>query len=860
MWLKHPDCNRAIEESWRGRVYGFPMFILASKLKRLKTVLKVWNVNVFGNVHQKVQAALNEVQTIQNCINDLGQDNDYLDQEVMAQRNLLNALNMEEEFWKEKVRVNWHNNGDRNTSFFHRVTKVRQVSKSLNLIKDIVGKDVCNSVKQFFNSGWILSNMNSNIVVLIPMETNAEKIEDYKPIALANFPFKIITKVIADRLASIAARIVSPEQRGFIKGISIQDCICIASEAINFIEHKTFCGNMAIKLDIRKAFDTLDWNFLQDTLKAVGFNMKFITWINTILHSAKLSININGKNIGFFNCKRGVRQGDPLSPILFYLAEEVLSRGITKLLEVGKIKSIAGPRNLLTPSHVLYADDVLIFCRRIKRDLLALKHLIIDYAQVPSQSMNTNKCKFYIANANASKIANLASYLGFNADSLPVKYLGVHVFKEKSRKSHMHGIADRIITKLAKWKGLTLSIMGRVELVKSVMQGMLIYSFHIYNWPSQLLKHLDSYIRNFIWSGDVKVKKLVRVAWYKICNHAKVGGLGLRSLKTINQAAMLKLAWDMLSSNQEWAGFFKKRFGKPKKYYKSSIWPGIKANLQLAISNSMWLIGDGREINFWNDNWLGRTLVDLLNIPPELHSSLLASVADFTANSNWIIPQELANKFPTIALQISHIFICNSKDRLVWQQSNDGQLSLKEAFNSISPASQDLNWCKKIWSTHVPPSRSFITWRLILDRLPTDENLKLKEVFTAAIIHSIYTIWHYRNKCRFEDKNILLNPAINKIKVATSLSGHSINSSANSCIHEFSVLRSLHVSINYKKAPCIKEIIWNPPPMGRVKINSDGNAHGTPGLAGGWTIFRDHNDHLLGGFSDFFDSQHALFA
>ncbi|XP_019455144.1 PREDICTED: uncharacterized protein LOC109356275 [Lupinus angustifolius] len=139
-WHHHPDYIRVIEESWRARVYGCPMFILASKLRRLKIVLKVWNVCVLGNVHQKVKDAMNEVHTIQNCINELGQDNDYLDQDVLAQKNLLIALNMEEDIWKEKARVNWHINSDRNTSFFHRVTKIRQVSKSMNLLK--VGEEV----------------------------------------------------------------------------------------------------------------------------------------------------------------------------------------------------------------------------------------------------------------------------------------------------------------------------------------------------------------------------------------------------------------------------------------------------------------------------------------------------------------------------------------------------------------------------------------------------------------------------------------------------------------------------------------------------------------------------------------------
>ncbi|KAE9601079.1 putative RNA-directed DNA polymerase [Lupinus albus] len=180
----------------------------------------------------------------------------------------METLSMKENFWREKSRLNWHTSGDRNTKFFHKVTKIRQVTKSMSLLRDedniltyqsyyflnegegasgpggfggcfykqfwdIVGMDVFNSVKQFFTQGWIHPNMNSNVVILIPKTSNTEQIEDYRPIALANFQFKIITKVLADRLALIEAR--------------IHECICIASEAINLLDHKAFGGNLAIK-------------------------------------------------------------------------------------------------------------------------------------------------------------------------------------------------------------------------------------------------------------------------------------------------------------------------------------------------------------------------------------------------------------------------------------------------------------------------------------------------------------------------------------------------------------------------------------------------------------------------------------
>lgn len=118
---------------------------------------------------------------------------------------------------------------------------------------DIVGHDVFNSVTPFFKQGWLLPNMNSNTVVLIPKSANADSILDYRPIALANYQFKIITKIIADRLASIAPNLISQNQRGFIKGRDITDCIGVASEVVNLLDKKCFGGNVALKIDIKKS-------------------------------------------------------------------------------------------------------------------------------------------------------------------------------------------------------------------------------------------------------------------------------------------------------------------------------------------------------------------------------------------------------------------------------------------------------------------------------------------------------------------------------------------------------------------------------------------------------------------------------
>lgn len=174
----------------------------------------------------------------------------------------------------------------------------------------------------------------------------------------------------------------------------------------------------------------------------------------------------------------------------------------------------------------------------------------------------------------------MVNTLGFNAGQLPFVYLGVPLFKGKPKKCHLQPIADKIRLKLASWKGSLLSIMGRIQLVKSIIHGMLSYSFHVYAWPIALLKLIDKWIKNFIWSGDIHTKEVMTVAWHKLCSPTHEGGIGLRSIRSINESSMLKLAWEVCSSDQHWAYLVRARCFRNKKpvshYLKSSIWPGLK--------------------------------------------------------------------------------------------------------------------------------------------------------------------------------------------------------------------------------------------------------------------------------------------
>lgn len=258
-----------------------------------------------------------------------------------------------------------------------------------------------------------------------------------------------------------------------------------------------------MKIDITKAFDTLDWGFLLKVLSCFSFNQIFCKWIASILSSAHLSISINGVQKGYFNCTRGVRQGDPVSPLLFCLAEEVLSRGINELVEEGKVKLISGAINTFIPSHCFYAYDIMIYCRGNIESLESLKNLFTIYANSAGQVISARKSTIFAGGISHTRIQNIINLLGFEFGTTPFNYLGVPIFKGRPKVIYLQPIADKVKAKLAAWKASLLSIAGRVQLIKSVIFSMLTYSMAIYSWPISLLKTIQKWIRNFLWSGEI---------------------------------------------------------------------------------------------------------------------------------------------------------------------------------------------------------------------------------------------------------------------------------------------------------------------------------------------------------------------
>jgi hypothetical protein len=205
--------------------------------------------------------------------------------------------------------------------------------------------------------------------------------------------------------------------------------------------------------------------------------------------------------------------------------------------------------------------------------------------------VNNTKSRFFTGSMSVTQTNMIANMLGFSVRSVPFFNLGCPIFQGKPKVIHFRMITDRIKNKLATWKGRILSVMGRVQLVKSIIHGMLVYSFHVYLWPRRLLRLLDSWIIFFIWSGDVLTKKVCTVAWNVMCRPWAEGGLDIKPTRLINEALIMKLSWDLIATESQWSILFKKRFfsnGQPsKQYFKSLVWSGIKVLFYLIISSRM---------------------------------------------------------------------------------------------------------------------------------------------------------------------------------------------------------------------------------------------------------------------------------
>jgi hypothetical protein len=289
---------------------------------------------------------------------------------------------------------------------------------------DIIGQDVWEVVEESRSSGQVLQAFNATFLTLIPKEERVTNPKQFRPIALCNVIYKIITKVIANRLKPILPFVISKEQDGYVEGRKIMNSVILANEVVSSLK-TTKTPGMLIKLDLSKAFDRASWQYLRAILESFGFEHDWVNWILNLTSSTFFSILINEVPLRPFSTSRGIRQGDPLSPFLFVLMAEGLGRYIKSAVLEGTLLGLPLHNIRHAPSHSQFIDDTLLMNSPTTREAHKLNSILSDFTEVSGMTLNLEKSKLFFFNTPTAVQLHISRILGIHRSSLPSNYLGI---------------------------------------------------------------------------------------------------------------------------------------------------------------------------------------------------------------------------------------------------------------------------------------------------------------------------------------------------------------------------------------------------------------------------------------------------
>ncbi|KAM2092455.1 hypothetical protein TB2_030374 [Malus domestica] len=533
------------------------------------------------------------------------QSKHFASEEVRIKERLLREAHKgEEAYWRAKSRVQWLNDGDKNTKFFHTQTMKRRRSNKIKGLEDlqgvwrsdadgicstavnyfsdlfqssnptqigeitcsvqtrvshednslltapvtegeiqeaafqipptrapgpdgfsgsfyqdhweVVGGDVISTVKAFWKSGKLLKKLNHTNLVLIPKVACPKNMTQYRPIALCNVIYKILAKVLTNRLKRVMPKVISDNQSAFVAGKYIQDNILVVHEILHSLMHQTKedRAGMALKLDMAKAYDRVEWGFLLIMMAKLGFDPVFCRWIKECVSSTSYSILMNGTPKGYILPQRGLRQGDPLSPYLFLLCTEGLSALIRKGLEMGALHGVKVTPKGMPITHLLFADDSVLFCEATVEEARGVREILNSYAVGSGQEINMLKSSIFYGSKvkkqdkkDIERTLNIQSKAGFG------KYLGLQADFGHSKKVVFNDVRERIESRMTGWAEQFLSPAGKEILIKAVATAMPNHAMSCFKLPIG-----------------------------KKC----LGGLGFKDFQCFNLAFLGKIGWRLI--------------------------------------------------------------------------------------------------------------------------------------------------------------------------------------------------------------------------------------------------------------------------------------------------------------------------
>ena len=612
---------------------------------------------------------------------------------------------------------------------------------------DFVKAEVLGFFKEFHEQGKFVRSINATFLVLIPKKQNVADLKDLRPISLVGGLYKILAKVLANRIKRVMSKVISPEQSAFVEGRQILDAVLIANEAVDTIIRRKESG-IVCKLDIEKAYDHLSWEFLIQVLEKMGFGKRWVSWVKWCISTASFSILVNGSPAGFFQNSRGLRQGDPLSPYLFVIGMEALSRLLNRavdgnFLSGSQIVGRDGVGSVI--SHLLYADDTLLFCGASKDQLKYLSWILMWFEAMSGLRINLNKSEI-LPVGSVDNVQDLAVELGCGIGSLPSSYLGLPLGANHKALGVWDTVEDRFRKRLTSWKSQYISKGGRLTLIQSTLSSLPIYCLSLFRMSVSICSRLEKIQREFLWSGGSLVKKTHLVNWKTVCTEKKKGGLGLRRFSILNKALLCKWCWRFANEMDSfWIKVIRCKFGEDYGGWRSGdinggfgvgLWKEIRKEWPQLIQNTYLALGNGSRISFWKDAWCGEEALSL-TFPNlfRLTAQKYARVADL-----WNWDSEEGGWNPIFLRSFNDwemeevdrfLQVLNRKqikplmeDKILFKGSRNDSFYVKSMYRVLDCSPQVAFPSRSIWNPVIPPIMGFFAWEASWGKVLTLDQLK----------------------------------------------------------------------------------------------------------------------------------------
>ena len=392
-------------------------------------------------------------------------------------------------------------------------------------------------IKEIFECGKFPESWSCSVITLIPKKGKDKRlIENLRPISLLPVPYKIIAKAMALRLNKVVGDLIHTDQRGFLKGRYIGENIRLIIDLVEHTEAKQMKG-MLMQCDFHKAYDSISWEYINEVARAYGFGPKFQRWISVFYppgaHSAK--INVNNFLSPQIKIERGIRQGCPLSCLIWLLCMEPL---LVRMRANTNIKGLTISDSEIKLSA--YADDLTVILDGSDSSLRNAVSVFTEFSVCTGLRLNTNKTTcMWIGSARRERI-QICPDLNFKwvEEGEPLELLGVKIFHDQKRTKSINyeNKIGEIEKAMSPWTQQSLTPLGRVLLVKSLLLSKFVYLFAVIENPEKsYMARLEALLFKFIWGKKDKIKR--RIAKKQFLE----GGIGAPDVEAF--ATALKVTW-----------------------------------------------------------------------------------------------------------------------------------------------------------------------------------------------------------------------------------------------------------------------------------------------------------------------------